>query len=81
MLGMGWGIYKLSRKKNKCERCQLYYNAKLKQCSHCGGLTEAQFSQFLEKQKRLDQGSSRLGGYFLVASFVIVMLITLVFLH
>lgn len=60
----------------KCPRCQLRYRRKENQCTHCKELTDYEVEKLKESYDDEHKGNAQLGRWFLFASVIIVIFLT-----
>jgi len=61
-----------------CKRCGLQYNPKKeKKCPHCGDLDDQGLARLLERKESEFQSNRSLGGWFLFAAVVVLVLMVL----
>lgn len=72
-LGLKGASYLLQKKKQKCERCSLYYLKTEDTCSHCGNLSEVELQNFLEKVEQEKAAAANLGNLFIYISILILL--------
>lgn len=77
MQGMGW-LLRDRKKRQRCPRCSLKYDAVLSQCPHCSELDSQGLAQLKIRVEQNYRANYRLGKLFLYLAIALIISIVLI---